>query len=402
MAIDLQDVKQVADEIGGRFEEFKKSNDARMQAVESEKTKLSVSVENLNAKLTDLDEYKSRLEKELASLKRPGGWGGEQDPAKTEHKGAFGKFLRKGHEDGLRELEQKALSIGVDADGGFAVPEELDRAIIEMARDESPMRQVCNQVTISTSDYKRLVNLGGASSGWVGETAVRPETGTPTLAQIVATMGEIYANPQATQQSLDDVFFNVEAWLSSEVVREFNEKEAAAFLAGDGTNKPKGILANTLATTEDAVRAFGSIQSVRSGTAGDFDSDKLISLIHKLKRAYRANGTFMLSGTTLFKVRTLKDGQGNYLWQPGLQAGQPSSLAGYSVTENEDMPDVAADSNAVIFGDFRRAYTIVDRVGVRVLRDPYTNKPNVGFYTTKRVGGMLTDSNALKVLTLSV
>lgn len=402
MATDLQDVKQVAEEIGGRFEEFKKSNDARLLAVESEKTKLSETVEGLNAKLTDLDEYKSRLEKELAGLKRPGGLGQQQDPAKAEHKGAFGKFLRKGHEDGLRELEQKALSIGVDADGGFAVPEELDRNIIELARDESPMRQACSQITISTSDYKRLVNLGGASSGWVGETAARPETGTPTLAQIVATMGEIYANPQATQQSLDDVFFDVEAWLTSEVVREFNEKEAQAFLSGDGTNKPKGILANTLAATDDAARAFGTIQNVASGTAGDFDSDKLLSLIYKLKRAYRTNGTFMLAGTTLFKVRTMKNNDDDYIWQPGLQAGQPSSLLGYSVTENEDMPEVAADANAVMFGDFKRAYTIVDRVGVRVLRDPYTNKPNVGFYTTKRVGGMLTDSNAVKVLTLSV
>lgn len=402
MATDLQDVKQVADEIGGRFEEFKKSNDARLLAVESEKTKLSETVEGLNSKLTELDDYKSRLETELAGLKRPGGPGNQPDPAKAEHKAGFSKFLRKGHEDGLRDLEQKALSIGVDADGGFAVPEELDRTIIELARDESPMRQVCNQITISTSDYKRLVNLGGASSGWVGETAARPATDTPTLAQIVATMGEIYANPQATQQSLDDIFFDVEAWLTSEVVREFNEKEAAAFLSGDGANKPKGILANTLAATDDAARAFGTIQNVTSGTAGDFVADDLLTLIYKLKRAYRANGTFMLGGTTLFKVRTMKDNDGNYLWQPGLQAGQPSSLVGHSVTENEDMPEVAADANAIMFGDFKRAYTIVDRVGVRVLRDPYTNKPNVGFYTTKRVGGMLTDSNALKVLTLSV
>lgn len=400
MAIELKDVQQVAEELGGRFEEFKSKNDKRLEAIESEKAALAGTVDSLNEKLTDLDAYKKQLEDELAALKRPGAPGANKH--QSEHKTAFGQFLRKGHEDGLRELEQKALSVGVDADGGFAVPEELDRSILELERDLSPMRQLCNQITVSTSDYKRLVNLGGAASGWVGETDARTATGTPTLAQIVATMGEIYANPQATQTSLDDMFFNAEAWLTDEVAREFAEKEASAFLAGDGTNKPKGILAHTLATANDATRTFGQLQKLHSGTAGDFDADDLISLIYSLKAGYRRNARFMMPQLTVAKVRTMKDGNGAYLWQPGLQLGQPSTLLGFGIAENEDVPAVAADANAVLFGDFNRGYTIVDRVGVRVLRDPYTNKPNVGFYTTKRVGGMLTDSNAIKVLTLSV
>lgn len=400
MAVELKDVQDVAEALGKKFDEFKGANDKRVEALEAEKGKLSGQVETLNGKLSELDELKAELEKELLAVKRPGATGSK---AVSEHKAAFMQFVRKGKDDGLGELQAKALQTTVEADGGYAVPEELDRAILELLRDVSPMRQVCSQITVSTPDYKKLVNLGGAGSGWVGETAARPATGTPTLAQIAAVMGEIYANPQATQTSLDDMFFDAEAWINAEVAREFSEQEGLAFLAGDGTNKPKGLLAYTMATTADATRAFGQLQKVHSGTAGDFDADDLIKLLYTLRAGYRSAASWMMPTMTMFKVRTFKDAtSGAYIWQPGLQAGQPSSLLGYGITENEDMPAVAADSNAVLFGDFSRAYTIVDRIGTRVLRDPYTNKPNVGFYTTKRVGGMLTDSNAVKVLTLSL
>lgn len=399
MAVDIQDVKEVAEALGKKFDEFKSVNDKRVEALEAEKGKLSGQVESLNEKLGELDELKSALEKELAGLKRPGVAGGKEV---SEHKAAFLQFVRKGKDDGLAELQAKALQTTVDADGGYAVPEELDRTILELLRDESPMRQVCNQITVSTPDYKKLVSQGGTGSGWVGETEARPATGTPTLAQIASVMGEIYANPQTTQTSLDDIFFNAEQWLQDEVAREFAEKEGNAFLLGNGINKPKGLLAYTLSTDGDATRAFGQLQKIHSGAAGGFGGDALISLVYALKRSYRSNASWMMSGLTVAACRLLKDNQDNYLWQPGLQAGQPSSLLGYSIVENEDMPDVAADANAVLFGDFRRAYTIVDRIGTRVLRDPYTNKPFVGFYTTKRVGGMLTDSQAVKALTLSV
>ncbi|WP_134567418.1 phage major capsid protein, partial [Pseudomonas aeruginosa] len=192
MPADIQDVKQVAEELGAKFDEFKQKNDKRVEALEAEKGKLVEQVETLNEKLGQLDDMKSALEKELAGMKRPDGTGTK---AASEHKAAFMQFVRKGIDTGLGELQAKALQIGVDADGGYAVPEELDRNIIELLRDESPMRQVCNQITVGTPDYKRLVNLGGAGSGWVGETAPRPETSTPTLAQINAVMGELYANP---------------------------------------------------------------------------------------------------------------------------------------------------------------------------------------------------------------
>lgn len=398
MAVEKKDIDDVAEALGKKFDEFKKTNDKRIDGLEEEKGKLSGQVDTLNEKLSELDELKSNLEKELLSLKRPDGTGTK---AASEHKAAFMQFVRKGVDAGLGELQAKALQIGVESDGGFAVPEELDRSIIELLRDSSPMRQVCNQITVGTPDYKRLVNLGGNGAGWVGETDDRPATNTPTLGQIQAFMGEIYANPQATQTSLDDMFFDAEGWLNTEVGRDFSEKEGNAFLLGNGVNKPKGLLAYGLDVKGDDTRAFGVLQKLITGTAGAVTGDNLIDLIHSLKAGYRANGTWMMGNLSVAYMRKLKDREGNYLWRPGLEAGAPSVLLGYGITENEDMPDIAADANAIVFGDFKRAYTVVDRIGTRVLRDPYTNKPYVGFYTTKRVGGMLVDSQAVKVLTLS-
>lgn len=398
MAIEKKDIEEVAADLKGTFEDFKKKNDKELDGIKAEKGKLSEQVDKLNEKMGQLDSLKSELEKELKAAKRPGATQGKEA---DEHKTAFYQFMRKGTEDGLSELERKAVQTTTNQDGGYAVPEELDQTLLELLKDESPMRAVCSQMTVGTPDYKKLVNLGGAGSGWVGETDPRPTTGTPTLAQIQAYMGEIYANPQATQASLDDVFFDVENWISTEVAQEFAEKEGQAFLLGDGDKKPKGILSYGLAATVDKDREFGTLQKVLSGTAGNFTGDNLIDLIYATKKGYRNGAVFMMTNLTQAKARKFKDSEGNYLWQPGLQLGQPSTLLGYGIEENEDMPEVAADSNAVLFGNFKRGYLIVDRMGTRVLRDPYTNKPYVSFYTTKRTGGMLLDSNAIKVLTLS-
>ncbi|HGF9376316.1 TPA: phage major capsid protein [Acinetobacter nosocomialis] len=398
MPIEKKDIEEVAADLKGTFEDFKKKNDKELEGIKAEKGKLSEEVGKINEKLGDLDKLKTELEKELKEAKRPGATDGKEV---GEHKSAFYQFLRKGIDDGLSELEIKAVQTTTNQDGGYAVPEELDRTLLELLKDESPMRAVCSQMTIGTPDYKKLVNLGGAGSGWVGETDNRPATGTPTLAQIQAYMGEIYANPQATQTSLDDVFFDVENWISTEVAQEFAEKEGQAFLLGDGDKKPKGILAYAMATTNDKTRAFGTLQQIKSGQAGNFTGDNLIDLIYSLKKGYRNGALFMMTNLTQSKVRKFKDSEGNYIWQPGLQLGQPSTLLGYGIEENEDMPESEADANAVLFGNFKRGYLITDRMGTRVLRDPYTNKPYVGFYTTKRTGGMLTDSNAIKVLTLA-
>lgn len=398
MPVTVEDVKQVGVELHARFDEFKAANDKRIEGIEAEKSKLVEKVDNYELKLQELEKLKAELEDQLKKSNRPDG---QKSPVVSEHKAAFMQFMRKGTETGLGELQVKALQTTVEGDGGFAVPTELDRTIVELLRDESPMRQVCGQITVGTPDYNKLVNLGGAGSGWVGEDDARPATGTPTLAKISAHMGEIYANPQATQTSLDDIFFNAEAWIAGEVAIEFAEKEGNAFLLGDGTKKPKGLMMAPLSTDGDKTRPFGTIQKFLSGKAGDFDTDNLIDLTGGLKAGYRKNALFMLQQAAVTKIRKLKTTQGDYIWTPGIGVDRPNLILGYGYVENEDMPDLAADANAILFGDFKRAYLIVDRMGTRVLRDPYTNKPYVGFYTTKRVGGMTVDTRAVKALTLS-
>lgn len=396
MAVDHKDVSEVANELKSSFEEFQKKNDKRIDAIESEKGKLAESVDTLNGKLSELDELKSSLEAELAAVKRPGGGVANKDVA--EHKGAFELFVRKGKDDGLAELEQKAMQIGSDPDGGYAVPEELDRNIISALRDEVVMRQECNVVSVGTPSYKRLVNKGGTSSGWVGETDARPETSTSKIGIVEPVWGEIYGNPAATQTMLDDAFFNVEQFITGELAIEFAEQEEAAFTNGDGSKKPKGLLAYGSDDKADKDREWGKLQHLLLKKPDELTADEVMQLVYTLRKPYRNGAKFMMNNSTLFKVRTLKDSQGNYLWQPGLQLGQPSALLGYGIAENEQFADMAAGAAPLAFGNFKRCYTILDRIGIRMLRDPYTNKPFVHFYTTKRVGSMMVDSNAVKLL----
>lgn len=397
------ELKQTIIEIGKAFEEFKQTNDALLKAKAEGKAvaDMQEKLAKLNDRLSELDNLKSSLEGLETKLNRPG-TPGNGDAQAEAHKQAFGRFLRKGDDEGLRDLEAKTMQIGVQADGGYALPIEQDKQILTLARNLSPMRQVCNVIQVGTSDYRKLVNLGGTASGWVGETAARPATGTSQLAQIAPFMGELYANPQVTQQMLDDAFFDAEGFINDELAYEFARAEGVAFVSGDGVNKPKGLLAYSMAATDDGTRAFGTFQYLVTGVAGDWagsnKADILLALIYKLKAAHRAGASWMTCKSILAEMRQFKDGQGQYLWQPSLQAGQPSTFAGHPVIENEDMPAKAANALSLGFGDFKKAYTVVDRLGTRVLRDPFTNKPYVGFYTTKRVGGMAVDTEAVKFL----
>lgn len=397
MPADIQDVQQVANELGARFNEFTQKNDQRLSGIEQEKSKLAETVEKMNGQLSELDNLRNDLLAELKSARRPGGGAPGLSKEQAEHKSAFEAFVRKGNEDGLRELERKALNTTTDEDGGFAVPEELDRTLIELAREESVMRQECNGITLGGTGYKKLANLGGAQSGWVGEEEARPATGTPKLALVEPNWGEVYANPQATQSMLDDVFFDVDKWLTGEVNIEFSETEEAGFSYGDGVKKPKGLFAFATDVKGDKERDFRKLQHLVTGGA-DLTADDLIKLVHTLRKGYRRGAKWMMNGMSVQAIRLLKDSQGNYLWRPGLMEDAPSVLLGYGVAENEEMPDIAAGVQPFAFGNFKRAYTIIDRIGTRVLRDPYTNKPYVGFYTTKRVGGMLENAQAVKML----
>ncbi|MCP1289829.1 phage major capsid protein [Chromobacterium sp. S0633] len=397
------DLTRIVEDLGRAFNEFKSSNDERIRKVEKGAATgdLDVKLANIDKAMTELDDVKASID-DLVKKSARGGLGGNgQSAEQAEHKQAFGRFMRKGVDDGLAELEAKALNLGSDPDGGFAVPEELDRNIIQFERDSTPMRDLCNVITVGNEEYQRLINTGKASSGWVGETDARAATGTPQLARVAPFFGEVYANPEATQKMLDDVFFDAEAWLASEVAIEFGEQENDAFTVGDGVKKPKGFLAYAIAATGDATRPIGTLQYVLSGAAATITPDALLDLIYSLKTGYRKNASFVMNSLTLPVIRKLKDGEGNYLWKPGLDAGEPSTLLQKPVVENDDMPVVAAGSLPIGFGDFKRGYTIADVRGVRVLRDPYSNKPFIGFYTTKRVGGGVMDSKAIKLMKIA-
>lgn len=398
-------LKKTIEELGTVVEEFKGTIDLRVTKLEKGEgiAELEAKLEKMNDHIDTVIALKENLEKIDASRNI------RNDPdadALKEHKEAFQKFMRKGDESGFNGLTVKNVNIGTPGDGGYAVPEEIDRNVHDLLVDISPIREIANVVEVSTSDYKKLVNTRGTASGWVGETAARPETGTPTLVEVVPSMGEIYANPASTQQALDDMFFDVEAWLADEVATEFAEKEGNAFVLGDGVNKAKGFLDYTTAATADGSRAFGTLEHVATGVAGAFAAadphEVLIDVVYALKQGHRNGARWVSNKSTLGAVRKMKDGDGNLIWQPGLIAGQPQTLMGYPITEAEDMPAIAANSLSLAFGNFMRGYLIVDRMGTRVLRDPFTNKPYVHFYTTKRVGGAVVDSQAIKFVKFSL
>ena len=262
------------------------------------------------------------------------------------------------------------------------------------------MRALSTVRTVSSAVLKKPFATAGLSSGWVAETAARPQTNTPQLAELSFPTMELYAMPAATQALLDDAAVDIEAWIAGEVDIVFAEQEGDAFIRGDGINKPKGFRSYT--AVADSAWTWGNIGYLATGNAGAFKatnpSDNLVDLVYALKAAHRQNGTFMLNRKTQGEVRKFKDADGNYLWRPPVSAGQAASLMGYPIAEAEEMPDVSAGSLSIAFGDFRSGYLVVDRAGVRILRDPYSAKPYVLFYTTKRVGGGVQNFEAIKVL----
>jgi len=312
----------------------------------------------------------------------------------------------KGIEAKARESKALASTTSSGADGGYAVPKVIDSTIENLVMNISPIRAEANVVQIGTNDYHKLVNLKGMASGWVAETSARPATNTPTLTDIAIKAQELYANPQATQVMMDDVFFDAEQWISEELAEEFARAEGAAFVAGDGVNKPFGILSGTPVATADGARAFGTLQYVPTGVAANWaatnPADILFTLAGSLKARYRENAKVLLNKAILFDLSAFKDSSGRYIYNPISAPGVLPNILGYPVIEAEDMPAKAANAIALAFGDFKRGYTIVDRKGMTMLRDPYSNKPYVGFYTVKRVGGAIVNSEAIKLVKFAV
>jgi HK97 family phage major capsid protein len=286
------------------------------------------------------------------------------------------------------------------------VPIEIDAVIDRVLRAQSPIRSIAQVVDVGSANYRKLITTTGVVSGWVSETAARPGTDTPDFAEIAPPMGELYANPAASQAMLDDAMFDVEGWLGGEIGREFARAEGVAFVTGDGVNKPRGFLAAASSAVDDATRPFGTLQFIASGAAGGFAAsnpqDRLIDLVHALSAPYRQGANWVMNSSTLARVRKMKDSTGAFLWQPSLAIDQPATLLGYPVVEAAAMPDVAVDSLSIAFGNFQAGYLIAQRRETVVLRDPFTNKPFVHFYATRRVGGAVIDSRAIKLMRFSV
>ncbi|MBV7255213.1 phage major capsid protein [Pacificimonas sp. WHA3] len=344
------------------------------------------------------DEIKG-LSAQMMAVRRPALGVKTEGQDGSERKAFADAYLRKGHESAP---ELKSLSTTTGPEGGYAVPKELDRMIETVMKEASPIRSIANVVSVGSGDYRKLAATGGFQSGWVSEDALRPETDSPDFVEIAPPMGELYANPAASQTMLDDAAFDVESWLASEIGREFAFAEGAAFVSGDGSDMPKGFLDYATSALPDAVRTFGTLQHIDTGVNGALaDGDALIDLVHSLKAAHRQGAAFVMNSATLSSVRKLKDGDGNFLWRPGLESGAMATLLGYPVVEAEAMPDLATGSLSIAFGNFKAGYVIAERTATRILRDPYSNKPFVHFYATKRVGGAVVNSEAIKLLRFS-
>ena len=312
----------------------------------------------------------------------------------------FNTYLRKGDGAFLKkmggsDLETKLLSVDRDPGGGYWVKPEMSSRIVTIVFETSPIRPFAAVESIGSDSLELIADENQVGFGWVAEQEARAETTTPDIAKRVIHAHEMYAEPRSTQKLLDDAGFNVEAWLANKIADRFARAEATAFVAGTGVGQPRGFI------TYPAGTATGQIEQIASGAAGDVTADGLMDLVYSLKSPYLRNSRFMMARLTIRDVRKLKDGEGRYLWEPIIKVGEPATLLGYPVHQADDMPAVSAGLEAIAFGDFRAAYTIVDRMGIRTLRDPYTAKPNIKFYTTRRVGGDVVNFEALKLQTIS-
>ncbi|HEV7337027.1 MAG TPA: phage major capsid protein [Bosea sp. (in: a-proteobacteria)] len=429
MEKDLAEVRKLAEEAGTKAmesPEFKKHIEALTAGVEKKHAAIEDAVKKI------IDEAKAgadRLDGFEKRLNRPGAVNGNlEDEAKAaldfkrvamsrrgelksttilrpedvsleEYKAycaAFAASLRR-QENHLSQDEQKAMMVGSDPDGGFLVPTQTSARIITKVYETSPIDELATHETVSTDALEIAIDTDEAGAGWVGETEARPETSTPQVGVQRIPVHEIYAKPKVTQQLLEDAGVDVEAWLGRKVAEKFARMRALAFISGDGIKKPRGILTYSAGSAG----ARGTVAQIPSGNASALTADGLITLMFSLKDRYLANANWLMKRGSVASVMLFKDSQGQYIWRPGLQEGQPSMLLGHSIRRADDMPAVAAGTLPVAFGDFRAAYTVVDRLGIRVLRDPYSSKPFVEFYTRARVGGDVVDFEAYALQVVS-
>jgi HK97 family phage major capsid protein len=401
----LEQLTQKIDEMGRAFDAFKNANESELKALKNTGTisqEIKDRTDKANNEITKLQAEIKALETAIARGSHGGGEKSEKtDEATAEYKGKLLGFLRGNvNEQEIKQAEKKylqakAMSVDSDANGGFLVTPEMSAEIIKKEYESSPMRAISSVTTISSGSLKFLEDLDEADAEWVSEQGTRNETNTPQLKMIEIPVHEMSAKPKVTQTLLDDAMFNLESWLSGKVAEKFGRKEATAFVAGDGAGKPKGILSYANGT------GFNQIQQVKSGHATLLTGDGLIDLQASLKASYQANAMFLMKRLTEAEIRKLKDSEGRYIWQPGLSQGAPSLLLGKPIMWADDMQAVGASGLAVAYGDFRQGYQIVDRIGIRIVRDIFTAHPHVKFNTSKRVGGGVKNFEAIKLQVVS-
>jgi HK97 family phage major capsid protein len=407
LKVDENDPVAIIAELRASVKDMRETNETRLLKIESKVDPLDVEkFDKISATVTDLETALNAINAKIAAAALNGA--SKAQPVDAAYTDQFTSFIRDGaHEAELKAahrpgMPRSAMTEGSNADGGYTTPVEWDRTIEGRLKLISPMRQNAQVQSTSKAGFTKLFTDRAVGSGWVGETASRPATSTPQFTALTFGIGEIYANPAASQTLLDDSEINIEQWLAGEVETEFERQESIAFLSGDGVNKPFGLLTYLTGAANAARHPWGDIKVVNSGAAAAFTSDPIIDLMYSLPAAYAPSAKFYSNRSSLAAIRKLKDGQNNYLWQPTYVAGQPSTLGGYPLVDMPDMPTVGAGNIALLFGDMARTYLIIDRIGVRVLRDPYTNKPYVSFYTTKRVGGGVQNPDAMKAMKISV
>lgn len=428
----IKSVADALDKIATAFDEYKKTNDQRLSALKEGKSTadLDAKLAKIDGAIDSLNEQKSRLEAMETKLSRPGaqaaGQKGDETPEQREYREAFMSWVRNPSDPERRmSLQQRAKALhkvesragddgfetratqtvnSTGSAGGFALPEVIERQIARLSVDISPIRQISTVRVVGSPDYKELFDVNGAAFEWVAEAGTRNQTNTPDLAEVAPTFGMASAKPQASEESLDDLFFDVESWLVMSAAEAIAKGEGTAFVSGDGSNKPTGFLAGpTPVTTVDASRAFGTLQYIASGQAAALptSADIFYDLVYALRARYRSNARWVTSKAVLAALRKYKDTTNQYLWQPSVMAGQPSTFMGFPITEAEDMPAVGAGTFPVAFGDFREGYLIADRVGMRITRDEITSPGFVKFYVRKRVGGKLRNTQAIKLLKIA-
>lgn len=391
------EIKQILDDHAKAWDAFKQVNDERLKAIEAKAatSDFDAKLAKINADLDTVAAQQREIESKMAR------GAADQQARPDEHKSAFGKFLRRGDVSALDGI--KGMVVRDEANGGYLVPQAVVGPLVQRIFDGSPIRQIARVQPISGNAIEGVVSYGQLTVSWVDEITASSDPTTPTLKKYRIETNTQRSSPRVSPLLLEDASVDVEMWLGDSIARDFALSEGTAFVAGTGANQPRGFTTYTTAATADSSRAWGQLEHVTTGTSGGFGTnangvDKLITLTGALKSGYRQGAVFVMNKAVLAAARVLKTSGGDYIWQPSTQAGNPSVLLGYPVIEAEDMPALGANSLSIAFGNFNAGYMIVDRTGLSVLRDPYSNNPQVTFHATRRVGGGVIDFDAIKFI----